>query len=176
MMRALHRNPTARPWAPRPETRPPTAGRRPVCWAAHKQQVTGSRSWWAKHMHTVNGLMAAGAVVGHEDAGVVCQHILDVIREPVRLLGKWDRACTIAPGVHLHATEVGAQLLAEGRPLTGAMLTGWKGRDRTLAGEVPYLVLPVDTNYRTDMKARWMLMGSNVPSPISASTAGWWWI
>ncbi len=121
-------------------------------------QLTGKRSWWCHHVQTVHSQIPAGAVVGSEDDPTVRQHILAPLEMPLKLLGKWEPASEIAPGVHFHPTPEGARVLAAGGDLHCKHLTSWMGRERTLMGEVPYLVVPIDVLFRTDMKAAWLLL------------------
>ena len=120
-------------------------------------QLTGKRSWWCHHVQTVHSQIPAGAVVGSEDDATVKQHILAPLETPLKLLGKWEPTSDIAPGLHFHPTPEGARVLDTGVDLLPKHLTCWMGRERTLQGEVPYLVVPMDVLWRQDMKAGWLL-------------------
>ena len=121
-----------------------------------RAQLTGHRSWWSKWVQTVHAQIPAGAVVGKEDDKTVQQHIIHPLEDPLRLLCKWDAATEIPPGLHYHATPSG-QALAKGEKLEPKHLTSLHGRERTLSGEVPILIVDFEALNRTDMKAGWLL-------------------
>lgn len=95
-----------------------------------------------------------GVVVDHETPAVVKKHITDVHMVSIKLLSQWLPQAQVAPGLHFHLTPAGQQALVEDprAAVDAAHLSCILGRDRTLAGEVPVLVLPTSDLFRLDMK------------------------
>ena len=113
------------------------------------------------------GQNAAGVMIGQETPELVDSNVLECHLENLRLLHAWDSKVGtddttpphIAPGLHYHLTDSGSIALQAGHSLAAEMLTCFQGRDRTLAGETPFLVVPCTMMFRLDKKAQWSLLG-----------------
>ena len=131
----VHTAPAVQPVHP---SSPPTNKR-----CAFVQQISSC-------LHTI----PLGVVVDHETPAVVKKHITGVHMPSIKLLSQWHPEAQVAPGLHFHLTPAGRQALHNDPSvaLDVAHLCCILGRDRTLAGEVPVLVLPTSDLFRLDMK------------------------
>ena len=125
-----------------------------------RRQVSGKRGGFETHAQASHDMLPIGVALTPETSEAVRQHILEPMLPCARLLGKWDKDTNIAPGLHFHLTSAGQTAMANGEVFDVKWLSSRDGRDRTLNGEVPWVVLPVTELWRTDMKAMWALLGS----------------
>jgi len=83
-----------------------------------------------------------GVVIGKETKEEVYKHILDIHFKNISLLSHFNADTRIAPGLHFHLTPAGERRLSTGECVDSEMLSILFGRDRTLARETPFCVLP----------------------------------
>jgi len=77
---------------------------------------------------------------------------LDIHSKSISLLSQFNADTRIAPGLHFHLTLAGQGRLSAGECVDSDMISSLFGRDRTLAEETPFCVLPTSEIFRLDMK------------------------
>ena len=113
------------------------------------------RNGFAKLMSAVSSMSPCAVSCCKETQKKVQEHVIDPHENDVKNAGSLHSSSTIAPGLHFHWTDVGLTAKAGGLSFHPSWITCFRGRERTLAGETPLLVIKCTRLLCTDMKGFW---------------------